>query len=300
MKQIKYVLFLFLFLVISCKTLDNKTAEATPVVSYTKSVVSLDFDNDGVPDNYDKCPDIKGSVNNMGCPDIEVSENYSGTKDDIVESPKDLETPIEKKPIRKSGKKSVRKEELVIQDPQYSEGLIAYKVPKDMIVGNSYLVKIRITKENNKTMLVVGDRKIPIADDNNSVVSVETINVSPIMSANLIVSKNSFRIDTLSTEYQNISKRGYTEWTWNIIPLKGGNNLLKLNVKIRIKEDGESYYKDIVVFDKKIKVKSNIKFSIITWISEYWQWLLVTILIPLIKWLYDEWKKRKEENKKKV
>ena len=75
---------------------------------------------------------------------------------------------------------------------------------------------------------------------------------------------------------------------------------MKLNVKIRIKEDGESYYKDIVVFDKKIKVKSNIKFSIITWISEYWQWLLVTILIPLIKWLYDEWKKRKEENKKKV
>ena len=139
-----------------------------------------------------------------------------------------------------------------------------------MIVGNSYLVKIRITKENNKTMLVVGDRKIPIADDvDNSVVEVEDINVSPIMSANLIVSKNSFRIDTL-------------------------------NVKIRIKEDGESYYKDIVVFDKKINIKSNIKFSIITWISEYWQWLLVTILIPLIKWLYDEWKKRKEENKNKV
>jgi hypothetical protein len=96
-------------------------------------------------------------------------------------------------------KKSVKKEEVVIQDPQYTEGLIAYKVPKDMTVGNSYLVKIRITKENNKTMLVVGDRKIPIADDvDNSVVQVEQINVSPIMSANLIVGKMMFLTTTLS------------------------------------------------------------------------------------------------------
>jgi hypothetical protein len=300
MKTIKCILFLFLFIVVSCKSTINKVPPI-PVSTSPKLEITFDFDKDGVPDEYDKCPDVQGSIDNMGCPDIEENEKYSGTKDDIiVKSPKDSVTTIKKKPIRKSGKKSVKKEEVVIQDPQYSEGLIAYKVPKDMIVGNSYLVKIRITKENNKTMLVVGDRKIPIADDDNSVVSVESINVSPIMSANLIVGKSSFRIDTLSTEYQNISKRGYTEWAWNIIPLKGGNNLLKLNVKIRVKEDGESYYKDIVVFDKKIKVKSNIRFSIITWISEYWQWLLVTILIPLIKWLYDEWKKRKEENKKKV
>ena len=169
-----------------------------------------------------------------------------------------------------------------------------------MIVGENYLVKIRITKEKNKTILIVGDRNIPISDDDNSLVNIEKISISPIMSANLIVSKNSFRIDILSTEYQNISERGYTEWAWNIIPLKGGDNLLKLNVKIRVKEDGESYYKDIVVFDRKIKVKSNIKFSIITWFSEHWQWLFGFILIPLIKWLYDEWKKKKELNKEKM
>jgi hypothetical protein len=149
-------------------------------------------------------------------------------------------------------------------------------------------------------MLVVGDREIPISDDDNSLVSVESINVSPIMSAGLIVSKNSFIIDNLSTEYQNISQKGYTEWAWNIVPLKRGDNLLKLNVKIRIKEEGKSYYKDIVVFHKKINIKSNIKFSIINWISEHWQWFFGVILIPLIKWLYDEWKKRREENKKKM
>jgi hypothetical protein len=297
MKTIKYILFLFLFIV-SCKT-SNITKEREVGSTSPKSEAISDFDKDGVPDEYDKCPDIKGTKNNMGCPGIEEVQHDSIKS----ENPKEIETdksPVEVKIIKKSVKKK-EKHEIVIQDPQYTEGLIAYKVPKDMVVGSSYLVKIRITKENNKTMLVVGDRKIPIADDiDNSVVEVEDINVSPIMSANLIVGKNSFRIDTLSTEYQNISKRGYTEWSWNIIPLKGGDNLLKLNVKIRVKEDGESYYKDIVVFDKKIKVKSNIKFSIITWISEHWEYFIGVILIPLIKWLYDEWKKKREENKKKV
>lgn len=296
MKQIKYVLFLLLFILISCKSKMNNNLETGS--KSTEPKMSLqDFDKDGVEDSYDKCPDIPGTSDNMGCPEVSavfVKDRQDSSSDSIL---------IHRQIVRKNTKqpKKKQKEVVVIQDPQYTEGLIAYKVPKDMTVGNSYLVKIRITKENNKTMLVVGDRKIPIVDDiDNSIVEVEQINVSPIMSANLIVSKNNFRIDTLSTEYQNISKKGYTEWAWNIVPLKGGNNLLKLNVKIRIKEDGESYYKDIVVFDKKINIKSNIKFSIITWISEYWQWLLVTILIPLIKWLYDEWEKRREENKKKV
>jgi hypothetical protein len=307
MKTIKYILFLFLFITISCKTLNvtkesNKELETIPENTepfYYNECDTYDTDKDGVPDEYDKCPDIKGTSFNSGCPEIESS--YI-SQDSVVNSVREIENPKSTKNDDRVKKKVIKtiKKEVVIQDPQYTDGLIAYKVPKDMVVGSSYLVKIRITKENNKTMLIVGDRKIPIADDDNSIVSVESINVSPIMSANLIVAKNSFRIDTLSTEYQNISKRGYTEWAWNIIPLKGGNNLLKLNVKIRVKEDGESYYKDIVVFDKKIKIKSNIKFSIITWISEHWEWFFGVILIPLIKWLYDEWKKRKEENKKKV
>jgi hypothetical protein len=179
---------------------------------------------------------------------------------------------------------------------KYSTGLIAYKVPKVMEVGESYLIKIRITRENNVTLLIVGDRKIPIADEGNSVVNIESISISPIMSANLYTTKGAFKIDTLATEYQNISTKGYTEWAWNVIPLKGGNNLLKLSVKIRVKENGESYYKDIVVFDKKIHIKSNIAFSLTTWLATYWQYLLTVILLPFIKWAYDEYKKRKNTN----
>lgn len=295
MKQIKYILFLFLFLIISCKTSNISKNKKVDIV---KSETILDFDNDGIPDVIDKCPDIKGSKDNLGCPGIEEARVESVVRDI---NPKENNYPLPNLPLVKHKKKSTNenikpeKKELVIQDSQYSEGLIAYSVPKIMTVGNSYLIKIRITKEKNKTMLVVGDRNIPIADEDSNI-SIESINVSPVMSASLLVSEDNFKVDKLSTEYQNITQKGYTEWSWNIVPIKGGNNLLKLSVKIRIKENGESYYKDIVVFDKKVDIKSNIKFSIIVWFSENWQWLFGVILIPIIKWLYEEYKKNRDKS----
>jgi hypothetical protein len=300
MKQIKYILFLFLFLIISCKT--SSISKNEKVDDVKKLEANLDFDEDGIPDISDRCPDVKGTKDNLGCPGIQESlldsivvvGDVSSKENDRVHDPTPNLSVNHKKTTRKNIKSG--KKELVIQDSQYSEGLIAYSVPKIMTVGNSYLIKIRITKEKNKTMLVVGDRNIPIADENSNI-SVESINVSPIMSANLSVSESTFKVDKLSTEYQNITLKGYTEWSWNIIPIKGGDNLLKLSVKIRIKENGESYYKDIVVFDKKVNIKSNIKFNIITWFSENWQWLFVVIFIPIIKWLYEEWKKNRDKSK---
>lgn len=214
----------------------------------TTTTQIIDSDTDGVVDYMDT------DSNNTTGVVVDAKGTYIGVKDNPID------TPIIN--INIDDKVQISKE--------YSNGLIAYKVPKKMQVGHSYLIKIRITKENNTTLLIVGDRKIPIADEGNSVVNIESISISPVMSATLYTNKGCFKIDTLSTEYQNISKKGYTEWVWNIVPLKGGNNLLKLSVKIRVKEDGETYFKDITVFDKKILIKSNIKFSIITWISTYW------------------------------
>lgn len=271
MKTIKYILFLFLFIIISCKSIKNTPAPPPPPVVDKGS----DTDSDGVADYMDG--ESVGSIVKLSGPKLnkDIDIIYLDSKNIVP-------------------KKELPKKE--IEDPQYSVGHIATKVPKEMTVGKSYLVKIRITKENNLTVLTIGDRNIPIDDDNgNSIVTIEKISISPIMSANLKVVKGTFKIDTLSTEYQNISKKGYTEWAWNIIPIKSGQNLLKLNVKVRIKEDGETYYKDIVVFDQKVKIKSNIRYTVLTWFSEYWQWLFGVILIPIIKVIYDEWKKRRDK-----
>lgn len=178
-----------------------------------------------------------------------------------------------------------------------SVGIMAYSTPEQMVVGKSYTIKLRISKEKNKVQLVSGDRNIPINDvDVNSKVVIESIRVEPIMSANLISEDGKFIITPSSTEIQNIEYKGYTEWGWRITPLKSGENFLKLVVKVRIINESGDFYKDITVFDKNIEVKSNVVFSVKTWISKYWQWLITTIIIPFIVWFY---KKKSEEKKKR-
>lgn len=175
------------------------------------------------------------------------------------------------------------------------KGLIAYSVPKEMTVGYDHTIKVRISKEKDVTKIIVGDRGIVIADTNTSSVFVETIRVEPVMSAELMAEKNAFDVDTLSTNIQNIDDYGYTEWAWNVKPLKAGENYLRLIVRVRTNTSQGYFYKDITVFDKNIKVKSNIVFSITRWISEYWQWLITSIISPLIVWWYNNRKKKKKK-----
>ncbi len=291
----RYIFFLFLFMLFSCKTNKNTITPPSPLKDLiTEGNTIYDRDEDGVSDMYDKCPDLKGSVENMGCPDIEENEKYSGTKDniEIVRSPKDTE-PIVTKNIKT--KPNIKAETTVIKPNEIRpRGLIAYSVPSEMEVDEDYLVKVRISKQNDKTVLLVGDREIPISDNLDSV-KIESITISPIMSASLLSSKKDFEITPLSTDIQNIDDEGYTEWAWSVSPLKGGENNLKLNVKIRIKEDGNDYYKDITVFERKIKVKSNLGSSIKDFIVKNWEWFMGVIFIPLFQWLWLLWKRKKEE-----
>lgn len=299
----RYIFFLFLFMVFSCKpvqSLSDNVPGSTPIVSDEKSVRIYDYDKDGVPDKYDKCPNVRGSIENMGCPDIEERESI------IVKSLPDIEkqneltlSPEKQNKLRKNKKveqKQINKEKVITQTKKEirPRGLIAYSVPNEMHVGEEYSVKVRISKQNDKTVLLVGDREIPISDNLDSV-KVESITVSPVMSASLLSSKKDFEITSLSTDIQNIDDEGYTEWAWSVSPLQGGENNLKLNVKIRIKEDGNDYYKDITVFERKIKVKSNLGYSIKDFVFNNWEWFMGAIFIPLFQWLWLLWKRKKEE-----
>jgi hypothetical protein len=305
----RYIFFLFLFILFSCKTQQNIVDNApgsTPIVNDEKSVMISDYDKDGIPDKYDKCPTIRGSRENMGCPNfsdrqdedqVTVSQDeVSDEADHIVWAPAPPPEPIEPKHKSKSKKTKEIKNEKFGQPKQEvrPRGLIAYSVPDQMEVGQEYSVKVRISKQNDKTVLLVGDREIPISDNLDSV-KVESITVPPVMSASLLSSKKDFEITPLSTDIQNIDDEGYTEWAWSVSPLQGGENNLKLNVKIRIKEDGNDYYKDITVFERKIKVKSNLGSSIKDFVFNNWEWFMGAIFIPLFQWLWLLWKRKKEE-----
>lgn len=234
-------------------------------------------------------------------PIIKIKENKTEETQAIVsetQNPPKLEVDKKENPKTEDKVKVEVIDNTTLDDiTNESVGIMAYSTPEQMVVGKSYTIKLRISKEKNKIQLVSGDRNIPINDINtDSKVVIESVRVEPIMSANLISEDGKFIITPSSTEIQNIEDKGYTEWGWRITPLKSGQNFLKLVVKVRIINENGDFYKDITVFDKNIEVKSNVVFSIKTWLSNYWQWLITTIIIPFIIWFY---KKKSEEKKKR-
>ena len=183
---------------------------------------------------------------------------------------------------------------------KYIKGLLAYSVPSEMTVGKNYSIKIRITKDSlEKKTLIIGDTKIPINDTTiHSIITIESIRVSSVMSAALTTdNEENFKISSKSTETQNIENFGYTEWEWNVMPLKSGEHDLKLIIKVRITSEEGSFFKDIVVFEKKVPIKSNPSYSFFKIAEKYWQWSLSTLIIPFFIWLYNR-KKKKEANPK--
>lgn len=274
-------IILCILLISSCQTkyrtifkpkFDKDKVDST--LTDTTNLDTLSSNGDGVPDYIDYDDTIV--VKNVG---VGVSNN----------NPKVIKT-NNRKPS------SVGEVEMVdnTDSTKTSEGIIAYSVPTDMIVGQKYNVKVRITKDRSgKSVLVVGDRNIPINDASvDSKITIEDIRVEKTMTADLVCDTTSFSIQSLSSKVQNIEDKGYTEWAWLVTPLKSGKGYLKLIVKVRIDENVQ---KDIVVFDKNIEVKPDRVYSVRTWFGKYWQWLISTIIIPFIIWLYKRRKKEKEE-----
>jgi len=192
---------------------------------------------------------------------------------------------------QKKGKTMIKSElvDVSSNEVQKSVGLIAYSFPEQMSVGKPYTIKLRISKDNDRVTLVHGDRNIPINDTTiDSKITIESIRVESIMSAQLLSEEGRFNIIPVSTEYQNIDSIGYTEWEWRITPIKGGYSFLKLIVKVKTND----FFKDITVFDKNVPIKSNVIFSVKTWFNKYWQWLMTTIIIPFVIWWWNQRKKK--------
>lgn len=275
----KYLIYVLVFFILSScninrKLVDNISINEDSVIVVTDSCENI-IDNPLVVDSIKK--DVILESNN----NIKVDPKENHQIDNKLEIPK-----------KKNNVEIIDKVKNNVE--KIGEGIIAYSVPNEMIVGKYYSVKLRISKDTNKSKLILGDREIPINDVSvSSKITIESIRIESVMSAQLISEEVSFKIEPKSTEFQNIEDNGYTEWQWRITPLKGGSNFLKLLVKVRVKNDKEEFYKDIIVFDKNVNVKSNALFSFKTWINTYWQWLLSTIIIPLIIWIYKN-KKRED------
>ena len=297
----KVILFLFVSLFLfSCRTtkendinniiVNNEKVVKNDSIIDSLLVVDLDKDDDGVLDINDECPEIFGT-NELGCPEV----NYIVTNEQIIKN-------VDKRDVIKQIEKHEKKTNLKVVDAtsklkenDTTSGWIAYSVPEEMKVAKTYSVKVRISKKSGsqtKADLILGSADAINNPSLPSVATIEDVKVSGEMSAELRADAGAFDIKALSTPVQNIDNESYTEWEWVVTPKKSGDSPLKLIIRVK------DLNKDIVVFNKNIKIKKNVTVAVGGFFEKYWQWLITTIIIPIFIYFWN--RKKKKRNKKEL
>jgi len=299
MRVVFFLLVLFLF---SCRStkeintnndiINNEKVVINDSIVDSLLVIDLDKDDDGVLDINDYCPELFGT-NELGCPEV----NHL-----IVENNEQIRKNIDERGIIKQIEKHERKTNLKVVDAtsklkenDTTSGWIAYSVPEEMKVAKTYSIKVRISKKSGsqtKAHLILGSSDAINNPSLPSVATIEDVKVSGEMSAELRADVGAFDIKALSTPIQNIDNESYTEWEWVVTPKKSGDSPLKLIIRVK------DLNKDIVVFNKNIKIKKNVTVAVGGFFEKYWQWLMTTIIIPIFIYFWN--RKKKKRNKKEL
>lgn len=171
---------------------------------------------------------------------------------------------------------------------ELSIGQILFNPPEIMKVGIKERIEVRISQNIQEDLTEsLRGRGLP---------RVEEIIVGSVMKVRL--SGEAFKIESFSDEVQFIGSSGYTQWEWDVIPIKSGNKLihLSLSVSVYLRNYGEKI-KSLPVMDKEILVKVNIPYSFCNFIKNNWQWIVGTIIAVLgLLFGFIKCKKRRENH----
>ena len=166
-------------------------------------------------------------------------------------------------------------------------GHVAYKIPTEMKVRNTYQVIVRISKST-----------ATIYENMNGEVKTTTIPITETMEVKLIDPSPDDRkmfdviADNDATQLVE-NNESVTQWSWNVTPIRSGQAHLK--VMIAVITDGnrkETVYQDVV------NVDTNLGKQIPFFFGKYWQWMLSTLIIPFGVWFYNRKKKDDDEEVK--
>jgi hypothetical protein len=167
-----------------------------------------------------------------------------------------------------------------------SDGRVVYKIPAQMKFRSRNNVLLRITKSK---------ATLSVYDNLDGEVMTSEIPVTQTMSVNLIdlspADDKAFEITTGDNAVQVVdSGDTYTQWTWNVTPIKVGNAKLQIVVAV-VRDGGE---KDMV-YEDTVEVQNDIPTQLLLFWNKYWQWIIGTFLLPFFLWMY----KRKNDKDKK-
>jgi hypothetical protein len=169
-------------------------------------------------------------------------------------------------------------------------GKVLFNHPSEMRMGEAKEVQVRIARDA-ATDISTG-LTTPGTATKDQITEQQQIKVSTSMKVQLH-GEPYFDVKPLTDEEQLISKTGFTEWKFTVIPLQGGKWPLHLTVTAVVRGDGVEKSKNLEVLDEQVTVQVSTLEVVQAFIGNNWQWLIGTIFIPVGAWLLPKLKKKK-------
>jgi hypothetical protein len=161
---------------------------------------------------------------------------------------------------------------------QLPEGSIAFNAPDSMLFGQSQEMRLLLSPELSVDAVKDKLRGMP------GIIEGAVVRIAPQMEARL--SGQSFDVNPITPERQVVARNEATEWRWEVTPKTTGSQRLFLALNVSI----EGTSRTLRTFDRTIQVQVTLGQRFSGFVSNNWQWLWTTALVPLAGWL---WKRRR-------
>lgn len=172
---------------------------------------------------------------------------------------------------------------------QLGNGVIAFKIPTAMIVGQTYRAELRI--DDSITIKLTEN-----LEGHQPIISV-TEGISQTMRVTLI--GDAFTITPLTSETQLRKINKPTIWLWDVVPKKSGTRTLIVKATAVLKRPGfsdETYDYDTI--EEHVTVNVDPVKTITDWIVKNWlKGALTAIGTALLGWIARIFKKKKSKKK---
>lgn len=112
------------------------------------------------------------------------------------------------------------------------------------------------------------------------------IQVSRVVRATLTAPD--FQVTNITDEEQVLADTESTEWLWVLKPKTSGTHEINLSVTAVVKVDGRESKHHLKTFDKTIVVEITKQQVVENWFEENWKWVISTLIIPLLIFLFKE------------
>jgi hypothetical protein len=166
-----------------------------------------------------------------------------------------------------------------------------FQHPDPMEVQHADRVTVRVSTNLSANLTIPA---IPLSGQQKLITEHDTIKVSPLLQVHLS-GEPYFKVDSLNDLEQLVDK-DITEWSFVVVPQKAGKWPLHLSVtRVFRTPSGTEKLQDYPAKDEYVTVNVQpLGTTLTNFAANNWQWLWTAVVVPLVVFLWNHRRKRKE------